>query len=301
MPRHLTVDADLEFAVDVPGAPPVHGHADRRGQRTSSSGSSDPFLFAGRGDAGAVRGLADGARPAAGSRSPWSPRPGPLVTLGVAAHLLAAAPGHRVAAHPGRARCRAVVAGPRPGAALPPARALPASDARAAGHAAARSRRRFRGGRAPGSPPRTIRAGGGNPRLIMAPRADPWPGDRPGGVPAARRRHHDRQRPGCDIGCRASSRCTPRSGTTSDDEFVAGPAAAAPATPGSTARPSTTPSCAPRTRLQLGDWTMSFYREEYADHGRPYGGRVGGEIGHQRPQPARRRRSRREWTGVSVR
>ena len=34
---------------------------------------------------------------------------------------------------------------------------------------------------------------------------------------------------------------------------------------------------------------MSFYREEYADHGRPYGGRAGGEIGHQRPQPARRR------------
>ena len=32
---------------------------------------------------------------------------------------------------------------------------------------------------------------------------------------------------------------------------------------------------------------MSFYREEYADHGRPYGGRIGGEIGHQRPQPAR--------------
>ena len=42
------------------------------------------------------------------------------------------------------------------------------------------------------------------------------------------------------------------------------------------------------SRLQLGDWTMSFYREEYADHGRPHGGRVGGELGHQRPQPPRR-------------
>ena len=41
------------------------------------------------------------------------------------------------------------------------------------------------------------------------------------------------------------------------------------------------------SRLDIGDWTMSFYREEYADHGRPYGGRVGGEIGHQRRQPAR--------------
>ena len=41
------------------------------------------------------------------------------------------------------------------------------------------------------------------------------------------------------------------------------------------------------SRLEIGDWTMSFYREEYADHGRPYGGRVGGEAGHQRRQPPR--------------
>jgi hypothetical protein len=41
------------------------------------------------------------------------------------------------------------------------------------------------------------------------------------------------------------------------------------------------------TRIQLGEWTMSFVREEYADHGRPYGGRIGGELGHQRSQPPR--------------
>jgi len=41
------------------------------------------------------------------------------------------------------------------------------------------------------------------------------------------------------------------------------------------------------TRLELGGWTLTFYREEYADHGRPYGGRVGGEVGHQQAQPAR--------------
>lgn len=43
-------------------------------------------------------------------------------------------------------------------------------------------------------------------------------------------------------------------------------------------------------RLRLGDWTMSFYREEFADHGRPYGGREGGEFSHQRPQQPPRRR-----------
>ena len=31
------------------------------------------------------------------------------------------------------------------------------------------------------------------------------------------------------------------------------------------------------------------YREEYADHGRPYGGRVGGELAFQKPQPPRHR------------
>ncbi|MEO7123685.1 MAG: FHA domain-containing protein [Lacisediminihabitans sp.] len=30
-------------------------------------------------------------------------------------------------------------------------------------------------------------------------------------------------------------------------------------------------------RVDLGDWSMSFYREEFADHGRPFGGREGGE------------------------
>jgi hypothetical protein len=41
------------------------------------------------------------------------------------------------------------------------------------------------------------------------------------------------------------------------------------------------------SRVEVGGWTMSFYREEFADHGRPYGGRIGGELGRQRPQPAR--------------
>lgn len=43
-------------------------------------------------------------------------------------------------------------------------------------------------------------------------------------------------------------------------------------------------------RLQLGNWSMSFSREEFADHGRPYGGRQGGEGTRQRPQQAPRKR-----------
>jgi predicted GNAT family acetyltransferase len=36
-----------------------------------------------------------------------------------------------------------------------------------------------------------------------------------------------------------------------------------------------------------GPWTLIFVRDEFADHGRPYGGRIGGEAGHQRPQRPR--------------
>jgi hypothetical protein len=43
-------------------------------------------------------------------------------------------------------------------------------------------------------------------------------------------------------------------------------------------------------RVEVGDWTMSYYREEFADHGRPYGGRVGGNNGYQRPQDTPRAR-----------
>jgi hypothetical protein len=41
------------------------------------------------------------------------------------------------------------------------------------------------------------------------------------------------------------------------------------------------------SRIDLGGRQLVFSREEYADHGRPYGGRIGGELGHQRPQPPR--------------
>jgi hypothetical protein len=40
--------------------------------------------------------------------------------------------------------------------------------------------------------------------------------------------------------------------------------------------------------IELGQWRLAFFREEFADHGRPFGGRVGGEFAVQRPQPERR-------------
>ena len=43
-------------------------------------------------------------------------------------------------------------------------------------------------------------------------------------------------------------------------------------------------------RLTLGPWVLSFFREEFADHGRPHGGRQGGEGSHQQPQAVPRKR-----------
>jgi hypothetical protein len=45
-------------------------------------------------------------------------------------------------------------------------------------------------------------------------------------------------------------------------------------------------------RIELGPWRMAFFREEFADHGRPYGGRAGGELAHQKRQAPRRRTPR---------
>ncbi|WP_244266517.1 FHA domain-containing protein [Pseudarthrobacter chlorophenolicus] len=37
-------------------------------------------------------------------------------------------------------------------------------------------------------------------------------------------------------------------------------------------------------RIQMGQWCLAFFREEFADHGRPFGGRSGGEFAYERPQ-----------------
>lgn len=40
-------------------------------------------------------------------------------------------------------------------------------------------------------------------------------------------------------------------------------------------------------RFTIGPWELVFGRAEFADHGRPYGGREGGEFDDQPPQPER--------------
>ncbi|GAA4486762.1 FHA domain-containing protein [Microbacterium panaciterrae] len=51
-------------------------------------------------------------------------------------------------------------------------------------------------------------------------------------------------------------------------------------------------------RFTADGWRFVFVRDEYADHGRPYGGRLGGEGAHQRRQPPRPDYEREGHTGA---
>ena len=159
MATDLTVDADLEFSVDIPGSRTVTGVADRLRQVAGASRQRPVRLRR----AGRLRPRsADWPRPwpTRGSRSAWS-RVRPTGHVGRDADVLAAAPGDGLAAHPHRARAGlwTLVRGRSP---LPARRALsrrPSSLRRPrlypdrADHGSATD--------AAGSPRRTIQTGAG--------------------------------------------------------------------------------------------------------------------------------------------
>ena len=181
----------------------------------------------------------------AGSRSRWSRPPARWSRWAWHAHLLAAAPGDRVAAHPHRAGRRAVVAGPRPGAG-PGAAALPSRPT---------SRRRptlfpLAPTFARRRPPVTTTH---DPERRREPAADHGPAARTRGRATAQQVFGLRddvttigsRRRAATSGWPDWSRCTPRSGTTTSDEFVL----VRLGEPGGTrvnGAPSTARSCGPR-------------------------------------------------------
>jgi hypothetical protein len=125
---------------------------------------------------------------------------------------------------------------------------------------------------------------GGNPRLVMASPAHPHPEDRSPVFRLGREVTTIGSAPDSDIRLPGLA---PRHAEVRHDEWdefvlVRVGAAASPRVHG---LPVDRALLRTGTGVQLGRWTMSFVRDEYADHGRPYGGRIGGELGHQRPQP----------------
>ncbi len=275
MSTDLTIDADLEFTLDLPGSRTVRGSLGGSGKNLQLR-ISDPFLFAGRSDASAVRGIADGLARQGVSLAILAPA-GPLVTLGVprTSWLQRRVTGSRHIRVERGAGLWSLVRGRLQ---------APAGRSPAAGRLA---------------PPATLFPLAPNVPQAPAPPGhyDPCPPRR--GEPTA---HHGSR--GTAVGRATGGRCsrceadvtTIGSDAACDirlagldpieaevrhdsaDEFVV----VRLGRRGNTrvhGAPVDTALLRDASRLNVGEWTMSFHREEYADHGRPYGGRLGGEFG----------------------
>ncbi|MGA9748502.1 MAG: FHA domain-containing protein [Nocardioides sp.] len=281
MTAPIDVAADLTFTLETPEGRRVAGHLAGRGQVLRLD-VDDSAAFAGRGDAAGVRAVAD-ALAARGLKVEVHSHDRRLLTLGAvrapwwqrrvtgSAHLRVA--GLRGAWTSLRARSRAQSEAvlPTPGLA-PPATLLPLLPTLA---------------RRPARITTTHATyGSGDPRLVLAPREDPWPGDR---QPVFRLR-----RDVVTIGSAPDAGiCLPglrpyhaEVHHETDDEFRILDLCGDTRVNGERVRKQLLRT---GSRIRVGPWTMAFSREEYADHGRPHGGRIGGEAGHQRPQPPRRR------------
>ncbi len=282
MTMALSVDADLDFSIDIPGSGKVTGSLTGSGTRLQLQ-VSDPFLFAGRRDAGAIRALADGLAARNLSLTVVTPA-GPLVTLGGTRtrwvqHRLTGSRHIRIERAAGlwqllRGRTQAPAAG-----ALPTTELLPPRTLFPLVPTLRRQRRR---------PVTTTHdpGRGGNPCLIMAPPPAPRVGERRQVFPLRDDVTTIGSDESCDIRLVGLAPVHAEIRHDDEDEFVlfrlaASRSALVNGVPIDSALLRTA------SRVQLGDWTMSFYREEYADHGRPHGGRIGGELGHQRPQAPR--------------
>jgi FHA domain len=127
---------------------------------------------------------------------------------------------------------------------------------------------------------------GGNPRLILPLGAHPREGDRPTVFPLRDDVTTIGSGADCDIRLPGLEPLHAEIRHDDQDEFVL-------TRIGSTAETrvhgAAVQSAILRTGcgIDLGERHLTFFREEYADHGRPYGGRLGGEFAHQRSQPSR--------------
>lgn len=287
MATSLTVDADLEFSVDIQGSRTVTGLLTGSGKALELR-VSHPFLLAGRSDSGAIRGLAKGLADRGLSIRVVAPS-GPLVTLGAArtSWLQRRVTGSRhirIERAAGlwslvRGRNQAPSGGALPSAELaPPPTLFPVAPTMVR-----RSRRPVTTTHDPHR--------GGNPRLVMPVGPYAMADDRPRVFPLRNDVTTIGGSADCDIQLPGLEPLHAEVRHDDQDEFVLVRVASAETT---RVHGAPVDSAILRTGsgVDLGRWHLSYFREGYADHGRPYGGRIGGELGHQRPQPSRDRQRR---------
>lgn len=130
--------------------------------------------------------------------------------------------------------------------------------------------------------------GSGRPRLIFAVGSDDWDGVRPREFDLLPDRTSIGSGPDADLRLEGLEALHAEIRHNEDDEYVlysyAATGGGRPNLPHSSdnARILRTGS-----RIEIGTWRLAFYREEFADHGRPHGGRQGGEYEFQKQQPVR--------------
>lgn len=284
--ERLQIRADLCVEADIPGSGRVRGHLTGTGRDLTLT-VDRPELFAGSGDAAAIRSIADevarlGLRVHVHStagrrllsigdvRAPWWQRP---VTR--SAHLRVGHLAGLLTSARGRARSGQPML---PSAGLRP----PTTPYPIAPTFLRRPVRRVTTTHDPHQ--------GGLPRLVVVPADGIW---------LPEQRVHWLQQPTVSIG--SDPACdlvlpglAPRHAEVRHDErdeFVVRALAGPEAPVRVNGAPTTEAVLRTGCRLELGPHVLAYVREEYADHGRPYGGRIGGELGHQRQQPPRNRMS----------
>jgi hypothetical protein len=275
----VAIAAALDFEVSVPGQSPVHGSLRGRGNRLVLT-VDDPGAFAGGRDAPVIRSLAD-AMAARGILVRVESSGTHLVTLGATTapwwQRRATGTRHiRLGSLRGawtwaRARGRDTPPVLPDAAVAPPATLFPIAPP-------------FQ--RGPGGVPTTTHdpARGGGARLVMAMRDDAWPGDRQAVFWLDDEVTVIGSDESCDVRLPGLQRLHAEIRHDERDEFVLlGRSLEVRVNGARTERQVLRTG----SRVTLGRWTLAYYREEYADHGRPYGGRIGGELGRQRRQPGR--------------
>ena len=277
--------ADLRLDVDIPGAAPVSAHLTGAGTALTLHVDA-PFVFAGRKDAGAIRGLAAGLADRGLTVTVVGPS-GPLVSLGScrsswSQRLVTRSRHIRIEKGAGlwslaRGRAQSPDVAALPAAELaPPATVWPPAPT---------FLRRRRVVTTTHDPDR-----GGNPRLVMTLSSHPGPDERPSAFRLRRGVTTVGSGAECDIRLPGLAARHAEVRHDEDDEFVLVALEGGVRVHGAPVQRALLRNA---TRIQLGDRTLVYAREEYADHGRPYGGRVGGELGRQRSQPPRDELQRR--------
>jgi hypothetical protein len=131
--------------------------------------------------------------------------------------------------------------------------------------------------------------GGGSPCLVFAP--SPWPhaGEAQRVEFLTRGRTTIGSAPECDIRVDGLEPLHAVVERTAEDEYVLTHLASV-GTSTVAGIPAEHSLLRTGSAIALGATRLTYFREEYADHGRPYGGRLGGEIDDQRPQATPRPR-----------